>query len=48
MIPLLDAGYENAIKDYIKNQLQEDIMSVQISMKALIDPFTGEQEKKGK
>jgi len=40
--------YENAIKDYIKNQLQEDIMSDQISMKELIDPFTGEQEKKGK
>ena len=40
--------YENAIKDYIKNQLQEDIISDQISMKKLIDPFTGEQETKGK
>lgn len=40
--------YENAIKDYIKNQLQDDIMNDQISMKELIDPFTGEQEKKGK
>ena len=40
--------YENAIKEYIKNQLQDDIMSDQISMKELIDPFTGEQEKKGK
>lgn len=40
--------YENAIKDYIKNQLQEDIMSDQISIKELIDPFTGEQEKNGK
>ncbi len=40
--------YENAIKDYIKNQQQEDIMSDQISMKELIDPFTGDQEKKGK
>ena len=40
--------YENAIKDYIKNQLQEDIMNDQISMKELIDPLTGEQEKKGK
>ena len=40
--------YENAIKEYIKNQLQEDIMNDQISMKELIDPFTGEQEKKGK
>ena len=40
--------YENAIKEYIKNQLQDDIMNDQISMKELIDPFTGEQEKKGK
>ena len=39
--------YENAIKEYIKNQLQDDIMNDQISMKELIDPFTGEQEKKG-
>ena len=39
--------YENAIKEYIKNQLQDDIMNDQISMKELIDPFTGEQ-KKGK
>ena len=40
--------YENAIKEYIKNQLQDDIMNDQISMTELIDPFTGEQEKKGK
>ena len=40
--------YENAIKEYNKNQLQDDIMNDQISMKELIDPFTGEQEKKGK
>ena len=40
--------YENAINEYIKNQLQDDIMNDQISMKELIDPFTGEQEKKGK
>ena len=40
--------YENAIKEYIKNQLQDDIMNDQISMKELIDPFTGEQEKQGK
>lgn len=39
--------YKNAIKEYIKNQLQDDIMNDQISMKELIDPFTGEQ-KKGK
>ena len=40
--------YENAIKEYIKNQLQDDIMNDQISMTELIDPFTGEQERKGK
>ena len=40
--------YEGAIKEYIKNQLQDDIMNDQISMKELIDPFTGKQEKKGK
>ena len=40
--------YEGAIKEYIKNQLQDDRMNDQISMKELIDPFTGKQEKKGK
>lgn len=40
--------YEGAKKEYIKNQLQDDIMNDQISMKELIDPFTGKQEKKGK
>jgi len=40
--------YENAIKEYIHNQLQEDIMSDQISLKEYIDPFTGEQVKEGK
>ena len=28
--------YENAIKDYIKNQLQEDIMADQLSLKSLL------------
>ena len=32
---------ENAIKEYIKNQLEEDIMIDQISLKEYIDPFTG-------
>ena len=39
--------YEGVIKEYIKNQLQDDIMTDQISMKECIDPFTGEQVKKG-
>ena len=40
--------YENALKEYIRNQLQEDIMDDQISLKEYIDPFTGRPEKKGK
>lgn len=36
------------IEEYIRNQLQEDIASDQISIKEYIDPFTGEQVKKGK
>lgn len=39
---------KKAIEEYIKNQLQEDIVSDQISMKELIDPFTGEPVIKGK
>ena len=35
--------YEGAIKEYIKNQLQDDRMNDQISMKELLDPFTGKQ-----
>jgi putative transposase len=30
------------IEQYIKNQIQEDIVAEQISMKEYIDPFTGE------
>ena len=36
---------EGAIKEYIKNQLQEDIIADQISLKEYIDPFTGAKEK---
>ncbi len=32
---------KKTIKEYIKNQLQEDIASDQITMKEYIDPFTG-------
>lgn len=39
---------KKAIAEYIKNQLQEDIASDQISLKEFIDPFTGEPENKGK
>ena len=37
--------YEGVIRDYIKNQLQEDIANDQISIKEYIDPFTGAPEK---
>ena len=36
---------ERVIKEYIKNQLQEDNMADQISMKEFIDPFTGSKKK---
>ena len=37
--------YEKAIKEYIQNQLQEDIANDQLSLKEYIDPFTGEKNK---
>ena len=40
--------YENAIREYIANQLQEDIMNDQLSLKEYMDPFTGEPVKEGK
>ena len=39
---------KKAIEEYIKNQLQEDIASDQISLKEYIDPFTGEPVNKSK
>lgn len=37
---------EKKIAEYVKNQLQEDIVNDQISLKEYIDPFTGEKVKK--
>ena len=37
---------KKAIEKYIKNQLQEDIMNDQLTMKEYIDPFTGSKNKK--
>ena len=37
--------YEGAIKEYIRNQLQEDIANDQISLKEFTDPFTGKPVK---
>ena len=39
---------KKAIEEYIKHQLEEDIIADQISMKELFDPFTGEPAKKGR
>ncbi|MGE7094013.1 IS200/IS605 family transposase [Lysinibacillus sp. NPDC048646] len=36
------------IQEYIKNQLQEDILHDQMTMKEFIDPFTGEEIKRKK
>ena len=36
---------ERIIQDYIRNQLEEDNMHEQISMKEYIDPFTGSKNK---
>ena len=37
---------EKKIAEYIQNQLQEDRMEDQISLKEYIDPFTGKQNTK--
>ena len=37
--------YEGAIKEYIKNQLKDDIMNDQLSLKEFVDPFTGKPVK---
>lgn len=39
---------KTAITKYIQNQLQEDQIAEQISIKEYIDPFTGEQVKRRK
>ena len=40
--------YEGAIKEYIRNQLKDDIANDQTSLKEFADPFTGEPVKPGK
>ena len=37
---------EKQIREYVKNQLQNDIAADQISLMEYIDPFTGEKVKK--
>ena len=37
--------YEGAIKEYIRNELQEDIAQDTLNFKEYTDPFTGEPVK---
>ena len=37
---------EKKIAEYVRNQLQEDIATDQITIKEYIDPFTGDKNKK--
>ena len=37
--------YETAIREYINNQLKEDNMNDQLSLKEYMDPFTGSKRK---
>ena len=39
---------KRAVEQYIRNQLQEDYESDQMSIKEFIDPFTGQPVKEGK
>ena len=39
---------EKTINEYVKNQLQENIIADQVSMKEYVDPFTGDPVIKGK
>lgn len=39
---------KKAIEEYIRKQLQEDLLSDQISIKEFMDPFTGEPVNKDK
>ena len=38
--------YERVIRDYIRNQLQDDIANDQLCHKEFVYPFTGEKAKK--
>lgn len=46
----VDTVGENAkkIEEYIRNQIQEDLMTDQITLEEYIDPFTGKQVSTGK
>ena len=42
---LAPGKYEGAIKEYIRNQLQEDIEMDTLDFKEYVDPFTGSRKK---
>jgi putative transposase len=37
---------KKVIEEYIRNQIQDDIIADQLSMEEFIDPFTGEEIKR--
>ena len=39
---------EKKITEYIRNQLVEDKLADQLTLKELVDPFTGESVKEGR
>ena len=39
---------EKIISEYIRNQIEEDYASDQVSIKEFIDPFTGSKKKQAK
>ena len=39
---------KKVIENYIRNQLQEDIVAEQLTLVEYIDPFTGEETRKKK
>ncbi|MBU5441227.1 IS200/IS605 family transposase [Paenibacillus sp. MSJ-34] len=39
---------KKVIEEYIRNQLQEDVIAEQLTMEEYIDPFTGEETKKSR
>ena len=38
-------GFRTVIAEDIRNQLQEDVMNDQLSLKEFVDPFAGEKSK---
>ena len=37
---------KKVIEEYIRNQIQDDIIAEQLSMEEFIDPFTGQEIKR--